>query len=108
MFGYAQNPLQGTGPCVRGDGSNPDVVRRFQDESLVSPVTNRIYSFPSTKVNFVETVKDSSSAYPLAKFYYDAISSQRSWYDIPGTEHEVYKTPGGSTKMKELFVNECK
>ncbi|MBI1888905.1 MAG: hypothetical protein HYS15_03165 [Candidatus Spechtbacteria bacterium] len=108
MFGYAQDINQRTGPCVRGDGSNPDVVRRFQDESLVSPAINIMYSFPSTKVNFVQTVEDSSSAYPLAKFYYDAISSQKSWYDIPGTEHEVYRMVGGSTKMKELFVNECR
>ena len=67
-----------------------------------------MYSFPSTKVNFVETVKDSTNVYTLATFYYDAIFSQKGWYDIPGTEHEVYQTVEGSTKMKELFVNECK
>ena len=44
----------------------------------------------------------------MITIYYDAISSQKSWYDIPGTEHEVYITAGGSAKMKELFVNECK
>lgn len=107
MFGYTLDPSQTTGPCGTGDGSNPDVVTRFQDESLVSPLVNRIYSFPGTKVNFVESVQDSTNVYTLARFYYDAISSQKSWYDIPGTEHEVYLVPEASAIMQGLFVNEC-
>lgn len=96
--------------CVTADGSNPTVVKQFQDESLASPTDYRDYDFPKTKVNFVNSVNDWTAADEQGKFYYNQLPndpSRKSWYDIPGTEHNIYITLDGSAKIKELLSSEC-
>lgn len=91
--------------CKKGGPSSADRVKALQDTSLVSPTETRDYSFPRTKVNFVNSETDYANA--TGKLYYDVITTAKAWYQIPGDEHGVDQTAVGAKKIRDLFLTEC-
>ena len=95
--------------CKRVDEVPPaDVLERARRDSLVPPFgdVERDYNYPSTKINFVESVGDKAA--PQGRIYFEAVESAKAWYDIPGDVHSVDSTEAGSMKIVELFETECK
>ena len=93
--------------CKNGGPSSTDRVKALQDTSLVSPTESRDYSFPKTKVNFVNSEGDYSAAHTTGKIYYEVIATAKAWYQIAGSEHGIDATPEGANKIRELFLSEC-
>ncbi|GEM_PF-3119111 len=91
--------------CRKGGPSSVDRVKILQDTSLVSPTETRDYSFPKTKVNFVNSETDYANA--TGKLYYDVITTAKAWYQISGDEHGVDQTANGAKKIRDLFLTEC-
>jgi len=80
--------------------------RQLQDTSLVSPTESRDYNY-KTAVMFVNSENDHSNAGQTARIYYDAINSEKYWYEIEGTEHNVDHTPEGSKLIRKLLLEKC-
>ncbi len=91
--------------CKKGGPSSEDRVKALQDTSLVSPTETRDYSFPKTKVNFVNSNTDYANA--TGKLYHDVITTAKAWYQISGDEHGVDQTTDGAKKIRDLFLTEC-
>ncbi len=95
--------------CKRVDEVPPAEARQLtQRDSLVPPLAEiaRDFDYPKTKINFVESVGDRAAA--QGRFFYEAVTSEKSWYDVPGDVHRVDDTELGSSKIVELFKTECR
>lgn len=93
--------------CRKGSGPK-EALRQLQAISLASPTEPRDYSFPRTKVNFVNSEADGTHANHQGRIYYEKITSTKAWYEIPGRAHGIERTKEGAKIIRELFLNECK
>ena len=85
-------------------GSAPaSIIDKYEEASVVNKFAD--FSYPNTKVNFVNSEGDKTD---LRLLYYDAIETEKAFYTIPGDVHELDRTVEGALKVQELLVSECK
>ena len=80
-----------------------------QQTSLVPPQADeaRLFEFPQTKVNFVGSERDQYYQ-KQGRIYFDAVGSDKAWYDIPGKPHKVDNTSEGAATIRDLMLSECR
>ena len=94
--------------CKRVDRPSSEIVESLQRDSLVPPFAEekRDFNYPTTKVNFVESLEDPAAR--QGRLYFDAVSSAKQWHDVPGRAHQVDNTEAGSALIQRLFESECR
>ena len=91
--------------CKKARGPEEAVAAARRD-SLVPPRAGRVYDFPATRVVFVESEGDKSTA--QGRLYHDAVASQKVWEVLPGREHGVDRSLPGAARIREILVAECR
>ena len=88
------------------NGSGPDsIIPILEADSIVSPdpAEVRKYHYPRAKVVFIEGEEDVGNV-ALARVFYDAITSEKTWIVLPGVGHIVPRYPSGADAiLEELF-----
>ncbi len=90
-------------------GSGPDwALEILKDDSLASPTKPKDWYYPNTKVNFVQSESDVSHSDELGRYYYDVITSEKKWYEIPGSVHTLDNYQQSAEIIRQLFIEECR
>ena len=92
----------------QNDIKSDERIKLLKDTSLVTDTQPRIYNFPNTKVNFVNSISDPINAQHQSRIYFDKISSEKSWYDIQEQGHDIFNIEEGKTIIINLLTKECK
>lgn len=93
--------------CKSGSGPE-DALGALQATSLVSPTEPRDYTFPQTKVNFVNSEGDGTRSNHQGRIYYEQITSPKAWHEIAGTAHGIPGTAEGARISRDLYLKECR
>lgn len=102
-FGY---PLDGSGPCARGDTSFRD---QFREASVASGDGD--YSYPRTLVWFLFGENDEPNI-KRGMTYHDLLIDSQSplvrMDVLPGVGHSLHPHPLGADKILDILINECR
>jgi hypothetical protein len=85
---------------------SPEREKSLQDTSLVSPSETRDYKY-KTVVIFVNSEDDYSKSDEASRIYFNKIQSEKYWYEIKGTEHNVDQTKEGASLIRDILVKKC-
>ena len=80
----------------------------LQRDSLVSPLAERDYTFPATRVNCLNSEGDSLNSHNQGRIYFNKVTSPKAWHEIPGRAHGIPRSAGGARKIIALFVERAK
>lgn len=97
--------FEGKGDFCKEARAVPQALTAMAASDLVTETVPRDFTYPGTKVVFLEAEHDKSTS--QAKVFHDAITSEKSWRLLPGGRHGVDREPATARVVRQTLIAEC-